>query len=243
MWTTVLVLALMTATEPVRLGMAIFLITRPRPMVNLLAFWFGGMTTGVTVALGVLLLMRDVASIVMHHLTSFLSSSTVAHIQIGAGLVALVVAGLIAAGVTVRQPAPVLVASGEPSAVLVAERPGRFARLLANAHGALETGFPWLAYVVGLSSAGPPPVEYLMALTAIGASGAALGTQVSAVGTYLLVMLAIVEIPLASYLIKPSRTEAAMLSLREWLRTHRRRILAGTVAVAGVALIAAGLGV
>ena len=39
MWATVLVLALITVTEPVRFGMIIFLISGPRPMLNLLAFW------------------------------------------------------------------------------------------------------------------------------------------------------------------------------------------------------------
>ncbi|HWT81744.1 MAG TPA: GAP family protein, partial [Candidatus Methylomirabilis sp.] len=87
---------------------------------------------------------------------------------------------------------------------------------------------------------GPQPVEYLVALTAIGASGAAFGTQVSATGAYLLVMLVIVEIPLASYLVRPARTESAMLWLRDWLRTHHRRNLAVGVAVLGVALVASG---
>jgi hypothetical protein len=82
----------------------------------------------------------------------------------------------------------------------------------------------------------------LVALTAIGASGAAVGTQASAVITYLLVMLALVEIPLVSYLVKPARTEAIMLQLVNWLRTHRRRNLAVVVAALGVALMASGIG-
>ena len=50
--------------------------------------------------------------------------------------------------------------------------------------------------MVGLSSAGPTPIEYMVALTAILASGAAIGTQVSAAVAYMVVMLAMVEIPL-----------------------------------------------
>lgn len=242
MWTTVLVLALMTATEPVRLAAAIFLVTRPRPMVNLVAFWFGGMFTGMSVAMAVLLALRDFATVLMRHVDAFISSSTVAHAQVVLGVIALVTAMLIAAGVTLRQSARAPVPTVEEAAVLVEEQPGPFARLLANAHGALESGFPWLAFVVGLSSAGPPPVEYLIALTAIGASGAAFGTQLSATIAYLLIMLAVVEIPLASYLLKPTHTEAAMIRLRDFLRMQRRRILAGSVALAGVALVASGMG-
>ncbi|VBA57535.1 GAP family protein [Mycobacterium attenuatum] len=239
MWTTVLILALITATEPVRLGVALFLISKPRPMVNLLAFWFGGMATGAAVALGVLLLLRDFAHALVDNVSSLAASSTVGHIQVALGVIALVVAALTAAGLSIRSPA--LVSTGEPSAVLVQEQPSRFSRLMANAQGALEGGFPWVAFVAGLSSAGPPPVEYLVVLTAIGASGAAFGTQVSATVAYLLVMLAIVEIPLVSHLINPDKTEATMLRLRNWLRTHRRQILSVAFAVAGVALVASGM--
>ncbi|EUA85215.1 hypothetical protein I551_8343 [Mycobacterium ulcerans str. Harvey] len=96
--------------------------------------------------------------------------------------------------------------------------------------------------MVGLSSAGPPPVEYLVALTAIGASGAAMGTQLSATFVYLLVMLAIIEIPLIGYLVHPGRTEATMLWLRNWLRAHRRQIIAVAVGLAGIALVTNGMG-
>lgn len=241
MWTTVLVLALMTATEPVRLGVAIFLVSKPRPMVNLLAFWFGGMATGVGVALGVLLMLRDCTSMVMREVSTFAANSTVGQIQIGLGVVALVAAAMITTGVSIRQPAPAAMTGGDPSALLVVNRLTPFSRLRASTQGALEAGFPWVAFVAGLSSAGPPPVEYLAALTAIGASRVAIGTQVSATIVYLLVMLAIVEIPLVSYMVKPASTEAAMLKLRDWLRDNRRRILAVAVAALGVALVVNGM--
>src|SRR5262249_38050244 len=106
MWTTVLILALMTATEPVRLGVAIFLISRPQPMVNLLAFWLGGMVMGIGVAASVLILLRDFASSLMQDVSFIVASPTVGHIQIALGVLALVVAALIAAGVSVRQTAP-----------------------------------------------------------------------------------------------------------------------------------------
>ncbi|CAM4074164.1 hypothetical protein MB901379_02187 [Mycobacterium basiliense] len=242
MWTTVLILAVMTATEPVRLGVAIFLVTKPRPMVNLLAFWFGGMATGVAVALGVLLLLRDFANALVDSVTSLAATSVVGHIQVAVGVVALLIAALVATGFSVRSPALVTSGGGDASMLLVEEKPTRFARLMTSAQGALESGFPWVAFVAGLSSAGPPPVEYLVALTAIGASGAAIGTQVSATVAYLLVMLAIIEIPLVSNLVNPAKTEATMLALRDWLRTHRRKIISVAVAVAGIALVANGMG-
>ncbi|UDM33536.1 GAP family protein [Mycobacterium ulcerans] len=242
MWTTVLILAVMTATEPVRLGVAIFLVSKPRPMVNLLAFWFGGMATGIGVALAVLLLLGDLANAIVDNVSSLAATSVVGHLQVGLGVVALLVAALVATGFSVRSPALVASGAGDSSTLMVAETPTRFSRLMASAQGALEGGFPWAAFVVGLSSAGPPPVEYLVALTAIGASGAAMGTQLSATFVYLLVMLAIIEIPLIGYLVHPGRTEATMLWLRNWLRAHRRQIIAVAVGLAGIALVTNGMG-
>src|SRR5437660_1293925 len=70
MWGTVFLLALAAATDPIRLGIATVLITLPRPIVNLLAFWLGGMASGVASALGALILLRDFLPKVMQDVTS-----------------------------------------------------------------------------------------------------------------------------------------------------------------------------
>ena len=244
MWGTVLVLALMAVIEPVRLGMAMFLISGPRQMLNLLAFYVGGMTTGIGVAVVVLVVLRDFTSTVWQDMTSMVAISGVRQIQIVVGVLALLIAALIAVGFSVSQRAPMLM--GEPSALLMPRTPAAFSRLLCRAQGTLKCGSPWVAFVVGLGSA--TPVEYLAALTTIRASGAAVGTQVSAAVAFIVVSLAILEIPLVSYLVKPAKTEAVMLQLgdwlrklRDWQRAHRRRILAVVIAVAGVALVATGM--
>jgi hypothetical protein len=216
-------------------------------LTNLLALWFGGMATGIGAALGVLVLLRDFASGIMQDAAStaasMVTSSTGRHIQIAAGILALLIAALIAVGFSVRQQARApMPGGGEPSALLLTSAPTAFSRLLARARATLEGGFPWVALAVGVSSAGPPPVEYLVALTAILASGAAIGTQLSAAVAYVVVMLAIVEIPLISYVANPAKTQAVMLQLRDWLRARRRRILAVIVAVLGVVLVATGMG-
>jgi hypothetical protein len=231
----------MTATEPVRLGIAICLISGPRPVINLAAFWLGGMATGISAALGVLVLLRDCASGIMQDAASaaasLVASSAVRHVQVAAGVLALLIAALIALRFSARQRAPV--AGGAPGAL---PSPSAFSRLFARAHSTLEGGFPWVALAVGISSAGPPPVEYLVALTAIIASGAAIGTQLSAAVAYVVVMLAIVEIPLVGYLATPAKTQAVMLKLGDWLRARRRQILAAVLAVLGVVLVATGMG-
>lgn len=241
MWGTVLVLALVAATDPVRLGTAVLLISRPRPMLNLLAFWLGGMTTGIAAALGVLILLRDFTPIFMQNVASTAAGSTARHIQIAIGVLALLIAALIAVGFSARERARVPMPGGDPSAlVLRPSTPTAFSRLSARAQDALDGGSLWVAFLAGLGMA-TPPVPYLAALVAILASGAAIGTQVSAAVIFTVVAFAVVEIPLVSYLATPAKTHAVMLQLHDWVRARRRRILAVVVAVVGVMLVATGM--
>lgn len=242
MWGTVLVLALMAATDPVRLGIAALLVSRPRPMLNLLTFCLGGIATGLGVALGVLILLRDFTLKVVQGVSSAAASSSFRHIQITVGFVVLLVAALIAVGFSLRLRARVPDPRGGPSAVaLWPSAPTALSRLSARAQDALAGEGLWVAFVAGLGSA-TPPIECPAALTAIVASRAAIGTQLSAALMFMIVVFAIVEIPLVSSLAVPAQTQAVMLQLHDWLRTRRRRILAVMLAVAGIMLVATGVG-
>jgi hypothetical protein len=242
MWGTVLLVAMMAATDPVRFGIAVLLISRPRPMVNLLAFWLGGMAMGIAVALGALVLLRDFALMVMQTVSSAAASSTARYLQVAFGVLALLTAALIAVGFSVRQRAQIPMPCGGPSAlVLQSSTPTAFSRLSARARSALEGGNPWVAFVVGIGSV-TPAAEYLMALIAIAASRAAIGTQVSAAVVFTIVVLAVVELPLVIYVATPAKTQAVMLQLHNWVRTRRRRIFAVSLAVMGVMLMATGVG-
>ena len=106
MCSAVLVLSLVAAVDPVRIGIAALLISRPRPMVNLLAFWLGGMAAGIAAPLVVLLFLRDFTLSVMRVMVSAVSSPIVAHIQVAIGVVVVPIAALIAARVWVRPRAP-----------------------------------------------------------------------------------------------------------------------------------------
>jgi hypothetical protein len=104
----------------------------------------------------------------------------------------------------------------------------------------MEGGRPWIGFVAGLAFA-IPPVEYLVALTVILASGAAIGAQLSAALMFTMVVLAVVEVPLVSYLVTPAKTRAVTLQLHNWVWARRRQTLAVIVAVAGVLLVATGM--
>ncbi|MEZ0366470.1 GAP family protein [Mycobacterium sp. pUA109] len=241
MWGTVLVLSLMAATDPIRLGIAVVLVSRPRPLLNLLAFWLGGITTGVTAALGALVLLRHTAPSLMETVSAAAASSTVRHIQIAAGVLALAGAVVIAVGFSARQQARApAIGAAPPGLALPQASPSAFPGLPARAVQMLEGGAFWLAYLAGIGSA-TPPVEYLVAIAAILASGAALGTQLSAAVIFTVVTLAVVEIPLVSWLATPAKTQTVMLRLHDWVRSRRRRILSVVVAVAGAMLVATGL--
>jgi hypothetical protein len=98
-----------------------------------------------------------------------------------------------------------------------------------------------VAFVAGLGTV-IGPVEYLVVLTALVSSGAAIGTQFGALMIFTVVVLAAFEIALVSYLAMPAKTQAAMVLLQKWLYAHRRRVVAVISAVIGVLLVTAGMG-
>ena len=89
MWATVFVMALGMATDPLRMGMVFLLMSRPRPVPNLLAFWLGGMTAGIGVAMAVLLVLRDFALVVMKNLTSTVGGFMSGRTELAIGVLAL----------------------------------------------------------------------------------------------------------------------------------------------------------
>lgn len=87
---TVLVMAFAVSLEPFRIGMTVLMLNRPRPMLQLLAFLFGGFAMGMTVGLVVLFVLRR----------RLLGSTyfTLPNVQILLGAMALLVAAVLAAG-------------------------------------------------------------------------------------------------------------------------------------------------
>lgn len=239
MWGIVLWMGIVAAPDPIRLGIAILLISRPRPLLNLFAFWLGGMATGLVSGLVALLLLRDSLPGLVHRFTSTFASFTGGHTQVVIGVLFLTIATVSAVRFARQQ---VLVSDGGPPArVPQSGPPSAFSQLWTRARDTLENGNPWVAFVVGLSQA-TPAVQYLPAITAILASGAAISTQLSAVVAFTIATFVLVEIPLVSYLVAPAKTEAVTLQVHDWMRTHRRRIFVVSAGVSGVVLLARGMG-
>ena len=240
MWGTVLFFAALAATDPIRLGIAVLLVSRPRPILNLFAFWLGGMATSAVAALAVVLVLRDVTLSFSRVVLSAVTNPAVAQIQIAVGLLVLPIAALIASRISFRQRARVAEMVGAPSPLPVEQSaPTVLSRLSIRAH--LENGSPGVAFIAGLGSA-TPPVEYLAAIVAILASGAAAGTQISAALIFAVVAFVVAEIPLVSYLATPGKTQVVMMQLHGWMRARRRPILAFIVAAMGIFLVVTGVG-
>ncbi|BBX73785.1 hypothetical protein MSHI_16910 [Mycobacterium shinjukuense] len=245
MWAAVLYIGLVMATDPIRFGLALVLVTRRRPMLNLLAFWLGGLVAGIALAVAVLVVMRDVALTAIQAAASAITevrSSVViltgGRLQITVGVIVLMVAANLVARQRTRARVPIPV-GGAGGLAPQPDRPGPIARMGAVTKNML-TGALWPAFVAGLASSAPP-IESVTALTIIMASGAAIGTQVSAFLVFILLVLTVIEIPLVTYLVIPQQTEAAMLRLDNWLRTHRRRITLTMLVVTGAILLVQGV--
>jgi Sap, sulfolipid-1-addressing protein len=236
MWCTVLLLALVATVDPVRLGTSVVLYSRPRPVRHLVTFWLGGLTISAVVALGVLFGMRDFALGVMHRVQLAAASSTAGDIQIAAGVLVLLIAAA-AAGLLPRNRTRRVMPGASHQQTLT---PTALSRLSTRVHDALRVGPPWVPFALGVGLL--MDFRYLAALTAILASGAAAGTQVSAAALYTVVTLAFIEIPLASQLAAPARTGQVMSQVHSWVKARRQQVFALVIALLGAFLMTRGIG-
>lgn len=235
MWGTVLALALVAGVDPGRIGIALLLFSRRRPLRHLVALWLGGLTVGVALAAGALLGLHDIALRVVHRVELATASSAVGQVQIAVGALALVVAAAIAIGFSARRRVATPVDAPSHRAESTA-----FSRLSTRALDAVQAGPPWITFLVGVGIT--TDFRYLGALTVILASGAALGSQVGAAAAYTLVGLVFAEVPLVCHLAAPVRTRALMSRVHDWVRARRRAVLGVIVAALGVFLLTTGMG-
>jgi hypothetical protein len=258
MWSPLLLMALLVSLDPVRFGVILLIICRPRPVQNLLAYWIGCVIASVSTLLAPLMVLdffptftsflRDLAT------PGTVASSTVGYVQIGVGVLALAITAVMTVRFSARERAHLPTAGGNTSTLVLdsdtptgradaaTEAGSEILRLRGGLRDAWENGSLWVAFVIGVLS-GPPPSALLFAVTTIATAGVAIGTQVSAVIAFVVVMLAVVEIILVSYLVTPAKTQAVLRALHDRvLQPYRRQILIALFALIGVALVAKGMG-
>jgi hypothetical protein len=205
-------------------------------MHNLLAFWLGGMAAGTGVALVVLFFLRDLALPVMRTVVSAMSTPVAAQTQVALGVLAVSSAVLIGA----RPHARVPVAGAEVS-VSVVRRSRSTGSGRPAVRGRLERGSIASAFLAGLALA-TPPVEYLMAMIAILASGAPAAEQFGAAVMFTVVAFTVAEVPLVSYLATPTKTLEVVQHLNDWMHERRHAIPAVVVGGCGALLVMSGIG-
>lgn len=266
MWSDVVGLGLFTSLNPMLLGFILLVLSRPRPVPNLLVFWLGCLIVNVPMMFVPLAALHLVPSFteLARDLTTSEPGSSVQPFQLGTGVFALVVAVLIALRMSVKRRAaePVAVGGGsEPSdqsPVLVldeADRPkpaGPFGSMFDKVGSAVRrpmrrirdawvSGSLWVSLLFGLGYALPPPLAILVD-TIIAGSGASIGTQIAAVFVFIFTMLAVLEVVLLTYVVAPGKTQAVLEPVHEWSKNHRQLILIVLFAVVGIWQMTTGLG-
>jgi hypothetical protein len=248
---TVVVVALAMATDPMRLGVTLLLISRRRPILNLFVYWLGVMFVGVSSGVMVLTVLRDFAPTLLRNLSLLAANPAVRHVQVVVGLLLLLVAALVSSGVPVRQrfglrvpvpgvvPVPVGIGDDPSSLLLQPIAPTGMSQWMDRARSMFKGESLWVALAAGLGQ-GPAPPEYLVALVAIFASRGNIGTQIGLAVMFNLIMLGVCELTLISYLAMPTKTEAIVGRLHGWVGAHRRRIISLIVGVVAVCLIVTG---
>jgi hypothetical protein len=246
MWSAVLLFAIAAAQDPVRIGIMALLISRPRPLSNLLAYWFGLMATGFGAALAALFLLHDFLVPVVRLAHSIAAHPVVPSIQVALGVLAIAAAGMLATPRSVRQTAYVLTPGDDPIAQPLesAKAPTVLSRLAfprLSWTAVLDGKSLGLPFVAGLCTS-TQLLEFWGAMLVILASGAAAGTQVAAALVFTLVAYTITEIPLVTYLVSPAKTQAVVMGMHGWLCAHRKPIFASALGVIGALMIAKGVG-
>lgn len=259
MWSALLVVTLLMAIIPVRLALILLLISRPRPVQNLLAFWAGCVLEGIPILV--------VPLIVLHGTPMFedfadglATSSAFRHVQIGIGVFSLSIAALIALHSLTRRRERVKVPVSAGAVTTTATNPERTAgisrflnpspdatepvsgakRLLRRAQISWENGSLWVAFVIGLMS-GPAIDEAAYVLAIIVASGASMVVQIITAIAVVFGILAVVEIALISYAVAPAKTQAVLERVHDWALKHRAKILIAMCTIAGTSMLIHGM--
>ncbi|MGA5540408.1 GAP family protein [Mycobacterium sp. NPDC051198] len=251
-------MAILMAFNPALLALILLVISRPRPVQNLLVCWIGCLTTNIPALL--------VPVVLLHRAPMFspqtpAASAAARHIQLGMGVLVLSVALLIAVRYWVRQRAQVPTPAGNaPSEVPESEGTGQISspfagvgeateggdsairRLFRRLQRAWDSGALWVALVCGLGFIPGFPLVLFVATTVV-SSGASTGTQIIAVILFVVAMFTVFEVAVISHLIAPARTQAVLQPVHDWALANRRQVMIGIFVMIGLLQVVRGLGI
>lgn len=252
----VLVLALLVAPNPVLLAFTLLVISRPRTVPNLMAFWLGSFVVNVSAVLLALLAMHLVPSFADFARTVATPDpgTSVRPIQVGSGVVVLALAMAMAVRLRIRARArqPVAVGIGDtgsparkdpgPLRTAAVNAIAKVKRLAGRAQDAWESGSLWMSALMGVGYFASLPLILLVG-TIVVASGAPIAAQIAAVVGFVVVMLGALELALIGYLVSPEKTQAVLQPVHDWSAAHRGQILITLLVVIGSWQLVKGFGV
>jgi hypothetical protein len=96
MWGSLLMLALLTSINPVRLGLILLVLSRPRPILNLVAYWAGCIIVALVSLIVPLIVLHAIptSAAFANNFANPAKHSNAPHIAIGVGVCALSIAAL-----------------------------------------------------------------------------------------------------------------------------------------------------
>ncbi|WP_109750971.1 GAP family protein [Mycolicibacterium fortuitum] len=232
MWSTVLVMAVVAAVDPLRIGVVAFMLSRSRPVRLLLPFFLFAFTANVAVGAAVVFGFKNV--------TGDGGQTMPPGLEIGIGIAALAIGALSITGVLERLVMRVRTRRSAPVADPEADAPPGLSKLPGGMQTALRGEAPWAAGLLGLINGFPTPY-YLAAMAAALTSGAAVTEQMAAMVVFNLVGFLAAIIPLISFLVAPSATRSAVERIYEWMGIHHRLVVAVIAGAVGVYFLVTGI--
>lgn len=266
MWGPLLALALLVTINPIRIAIILLVLSRARPMANLLAYWIGAGLVGSFYLVVALIVFHSTSASapLANQFTQHSPSPTVQRITVGLGMLLVLLALLMALHSVTRErraraltartggahasapmpdpstiPIPLISRLMRPVDVWPPEGKFRIRQLLGRAQVAWQQGSPWISFVFGLLVM---PIDgVLFALALIITSGATLGVQIGAAIAFIIGHLAVEEVILVSNIVAPAKTQGGLRRLHDWSHAHHRKFMAAILALVGASLIFRGM--
>lgn len=256
MWGALLIGALMTAFQPVRLAIVALVISRPRPLSNLFAYWLGGLALGIPAMLIPLFVLHSTPAI-ESFTTNMTTSGSLRHVQVSLGVLALAIAVVLMARASSRRRNPRRPRPG----ILGGAGAGSESAAVGGPH---RSGRRRGARIPSSRSVGPCPCR-LGERVAVGRGrdrhgdrravpgrhrvghradrhlGASVGTQVLAALAFTFGALMVVEAILLCSVFAPVKTKSVLEIVHDWVQRHRRGIVVVSTLLIGVVLLTQGL--
>ena len=223
----IVLLALAAAVFPTLIACVAIMISRPEPRRLLVAFYAGGLIVSVGAGIVVLDAFKRGDSVVGNS-----SSSPNPGTSIVTGLLALVLGWLMA--------------SARGRALLERWRGRRSGRRERTKDGPswaerhLDHANAAVAFAIGAAINLPGPF-YVLALGEIATGDYSRSAEFGLILLFNAIMFALIEVPLAGYLLRPERTAEQVGELAIWLNRNGLRVMGGLVALVGVSLVVQGL--